>query len=65
MKVRALYMIGAYLFLSLEKESRRPNIRFIERMLTALERSLQPFFSTDIIASVVLPSFSLFYMVAG
>ena len=58
-------MIGAYLFLSFAKESRRPNIKFIERMLTAFERSLHPFFKTDIMASVTLPSFCWLCIIAG
>jgi len=55
--VIALYTIGAYLFLSFEKTSRRLDIRLIERVLRAFDLSREPFLSTDMIASVILPSF--------
>ena len=45
MKVKDLRMMGANLFLSFENSSRRLAKRFIDRIATALDLSLQPFLS--------------------
>ena len=59
MKVSALRMIGAYLFLSFENWSSKLARRFIERIATAFDLSLQPFFKVFTIGSAILLSLAL------
>jgi hypothetical protein len=59
MKVSALRIIGANLFLSFENWSRRLARRFMERIATAFDLSLHPYFKVLTIASAILLSLAL------